>query len=548
MKILTARQIKEVDISTTARVDVPSLLLMENAAQAIVHSLESWRADLRGLKILIFCGKGNNGGDGMAAARLLHIRGCRPEVCLLADPNELHGDALQNYKIASLSRIPIHLMGEKASSDWPDAWHRSDVVIDGILGTGLRGSATGLAVEAIEWINQQFQGHVLAIDLPSGLDADSGELPGPSVCADTTVTFTAPKLCHVLTPGCVCCGKTWVAPIGTPSFLLETNDFHMELITRSHLSPVILPREIAAHKGSFGRILILAGSRGKCGAAAMAGMAALRSGAGLVKVAVPSGIQSVASSFSPEYMTEGLPETAGGFFSIEAIAPALDLARSHDIIAIGPGIGQAPEVARFLEGVLRESQCPVVLDADAINCIANYPVEIQPENKRILVMTPHPGEMARLTGLNISEIQRDRVRLARSVAMERKIYLVLKGARTINAGPDGRIHINPTGNPGMATAGSGDVLTGMIAAILGQQMLRASNDPMDVTEVLRALDTAVYWHGLAGDAASFFGRQQSLTATDLIRLLPETHCHLVSAPTAYPGGLEPLFPEPVFKK
>ncbi len=548
MKILTARQMQEVDLSTTKKVGIPGLLLMENAAQAVVRALEFGREKMQGARILIVCGKGNNGGDGLAAARLLAVRGACPEVCLLAAPQDMQGDAAQNYRMTSLSRIPLHFMAGRPAADWPEDWTNFDAVIDAILGTGLKGAASGRAAEAIEWINGKFKGQVLSVDLPSGMEADSGMLSGPVVCADATVTFTSPKLCHVLPPGCVCCGKTWVAPIGTPSFLLDSVPAGPEWITPSLLSPVVQAREIAAHKGSFGRVLILAGSSGKCGAAAMAGMAALRSGAGLVKVAVPRGIQSVVSSFSPEYMTEGLPETAAGFFSGDALPEAVDLIRAHDTVAIGPGIGQNPDVARFLEGVLRETRCPVVLDADAINCLAAWPIEIPGAEERIVVITPHPGEMSRLTGKSAAEIQRDRIGIAVEVAVSRGFYTILKGARTILASPDGRVHINPTGNPGMATAGSGDVLTGLVASLLGQQLLRSAGGRLEPAEVLQALDTAVYWHGLAGDAAAAAGGQMSVTATDLIRYLPETHSLLLSPETIDPGGLLPLHPEPASRK
>jgi len=410
------------------------------------------------------------------------------------------------------------------------------------LGTGLHGPATGIAAEAIEWINQRFLGHVLAIDLPSGLEADSGGLHGPAVCADATVTFTAPKLCHLLTPASVCCGKTWVAPIGTPDFLLEQADFNIELITRSNLSPVLQPREISAHKGDFGRILILAGSRGKSGAAAMAGLAALRSGAGLVKIAVPSGIQTAVSGFSAECMTEGLPETDAGFFSAEAATHALYLAQSHDVVAIGPGIGQEPATAQFLHRFLRDCPCPLVLDADAINCISTFSIEIPATPGRIMVVTPHPGEMARWTKQTAHEIQQDRLAIARRVSREKNLFVILKGARTLITAPDGRVCINPTGNPGMATAGSGDVLTGMVASILAQQLLQTSGIP-DTADILQALGTAVFWHGLAGDAAASRTGQQTLIATDLIRQLPETYTQLVQTEHLAGGGLRALIPE-----
>lgn len=537
MKILTARQAREIDQETCARIGIPNLLLMENAAIRLVEYAEMHLGDLRGKGILVLAGKGNNGGDGMAAARQFKMRGACPQVCLLADPTELQGDALQNYRMMIAGGgIPVLQCPESPTpAAWPESWRKQDLLLDGLLGTGTRGPASGLFAQAIEWINREFAGYVVAIDLPSGLEADCGRIPGPTVLADATITFTTPKPCHLLHPAAQCCGDLIVAPIGTPASLLQKEEFFLDLFDAGMTSPALESRSPAAHKGQFGRVLVIAGGRGKTGAAALAGLGALKAGAGLVTLAVPRSCQNLAAGFAPELMTEALPETSDGTFSATGAEQALCLAANADVLAIGPGIGQHPETGRFFQQVLDGSRLPVVIDADALNLIAGGHLQLPKSADRIAVLTPHPGEMARLAGCSTEAVQLDRISYARSYAQKHDLFLVLKGAGTLTASPGGSVFINNTGNAGMATAGSGDVLTGMIAAMLAQQAVRESR-PMIRQEVAVAAATAVFLHGLSGDCAAEAASQMTLVATDLLRYLPKAIECRREASDYIPGG------------
>lgn len=536
MKILTARQARQIDEITCRELGIPNLLLMENAAARLVEYLEQFGDDLRGRQVLILTGKGNNGGDGLAAARQLLMRGALPHVCLLADPATLRGDALHNYRMAVASGVPMfEAFSDSAPASWPPEWKGYGLLLDAMLGTGTRGAAEGLFARAIQWVNQEFAGHVVAVDLPSGLEADSCQIPGPVVSADATVTFTAPKLCHLLHPAAECVGRLIVSPIGTPAEYLEREEYTIELFDRALLSPVLGLRPESSHKGQFGRILVLAGGRGKAGAAAMAGLGALKSGAGLVTVATPRGCQELVAAFAPELMTEGLGETSSGMFSAAAAEEALALGSSADVLAVGPGMGQERETSEFLRVVLEQTRLPVVLDADALNLLAAMRLESLKMEPRVMVLTPHPGEMARLMTKSTGEIQADRLGAAREHAIKNGVYVVLKGSRTVIASPAGRLMINVTGNPGMATGGSGDVLTGMVASLLAQQQLRSARALSD-RETARAVATAVCWHGLAGDCAAATTGQLSLVATDILKLLPDALKLLLETETYWPGG------------
>lgn len=542
MKILSAERVKRADAEAQSRLGIPGLLLMENAAQAVVRYLECWATDLLRKRIVVVTGKGNNGGDGLAVARILHSYGASVEIVLLTGPEDLKGDARQNMDMVRSIGVPIHIMAGVPVSDWPESWAYRDVLLDSILGTGTRGPVTGPTADVIDWINRKFKGHVVSIDLPSGLEADSAEPLGPSVKANATVTFTALKLCHVALPSSTGCGEIWVAPIGVPDSLLPQDASSLQVITRQRLHPVFQPREASAHKGHFGHIFLLAGSRGKSGAASMSGLAAMRSGAGLVTVGVPQGIQAITAGYSPEYMTEGLPEGVDGTFTAEVADIILSKTSSIDVLAIGPGLGTSSGVVQGLKKILEHWPLPLVLDADALNCMVAFHLKIPFREGRPVVLTPHPGEMARLAGTSIDEIQADRIAAARNVAAKGGFYVILKGARTVIACPTGKTYLNVTGNPGMATGGSGDVLTGMVASLLAQQLL-SSESWNRADKIESALQAAVYWHGLAGDRfASVYG-QTPLIAGDLIGHLAATFPLLTKNVPFYPGGMRRLFPE-----
>jgi hydroxyethylthiazole kinase-like uncharacterized protein yjeF len=514
MKILTAQQMQRIDRLSTERYGVPSLTLMENAGRGIVEFLERRFAPLSGQRIVILCGRGNNGGDGMVVARLLRDRGCRPRVLLLADPQGLKGDARVNWERLAPSGAP-EVFADGA------AWKRvlpeiqgATLLVDALFGTGLTKPLEGFFAEVVRDINNAFpQARIVAVDLPSGISADTGELIGESVRAHASVTFTAPKIAHVFPPASEYVGDWVVKPIGTPDEALTSDpELKLNLTTPGDLAWLKVPRRREAHKGNFGHVLVLAGSIGKTGAAAMAAKAALRAGAGLVTVATAKSALPIIASLGMEFMTEPLPETDCGSISLRALDYGrLDgLVEGKDVLAIGPGIGAVPETAEFVRAVVGKYDLPMVIDADGLNAFAGC-MHAFHANGRVRVLTPHPGEMARLDGKAIREILASRLAEARDFARRHEVTLVLKGYRTLTAAPGGEVWVNPTGNPGMASGGTGDVLTGLIAGLLAQYTERSA------TEVAAA---AAYLHGLAGDLAVKDVGETSLIAGDLLDALP----------------------------
>ncbi|HTR38225.1 MAG TPA: NAD(P)H-hydrate dehydratase [Bryobacteraceae bacterium] len=505
MKVLTAAQMREVDRRTT-ELGIPSIILMENAGHRVVEFLEREYAPLREQRIVVVCGKGNNGGDGFVVARQLYTR-VEPKwlrVVLAANPEDLKGDALANYRM--LEAVGCHVWFEIT-----EEMRIATLVIDAVLGTGLDGPAKGKAAETIQAINDHFPiADVVSVDVPSGAASDTGELPGQTVVrAKHTVTFTAPKPCLVLSPACGLAGKVHVVSIGSPPGLYEDPSCWLSVAETSDFSWMFQPRPSESNKGGYGHVLVIAGGRGKTGAAAMAGIAALRSGAGLATVASAASAISAISSYTPEIMTEALAETDSGAI---AVRPSDDAALAaitakKDVIAIGPGMGQHPDTVQFIRRFVQESPAPLVVDADALNALAGQ--RVRSHAPRIL--TPHPGEMSRLTGKSIAEVQKDRVGSARAFAADQGVCLVLKGNRSVIAFPDGRVWINPTGSPAMATGGTGDVLTGMIAGLVAQFP--------DHYE--KAVLAAVYLHGRCGELGAAELGEKTLIATDLFQFLPE---------------------------
>jgi NAD(P)H-hydrate epimerase len=496
MKVLTAAQMREVD-RRTMEMGIPGIVLMENAAHRVVEFLHRRFAPLERQRIVVLCGKGNNGGDGLAIARQLHTR-FRPlalDVVLLADPEELKGDAAANLRMLGVA-------GCQALSAIPERARHATVVLDALLGTGLAGPAAGRMLEGIRAINSAFpQARVVAVDIPSGMGSDLAEPIGETARADATVTFTAPKPAQVLPPNCDRVGELVVGPIGSPEDLYQ--DAWLSLVAPAMFRQLLGPRPRGGHKGTFGHVLVVAGSRGKSGAAAMAGMAALRAGAGLVTVASAASAIPAIAAHAPELMTEPLAEThSGGILQ----ATGLDaVAEGKTAIAIGPGLGRHPGTGTLVATAAEQLAQPMVLDADALAPgISGAP-------GRLRVLTPHPGEMARLTGLSVAEILKDRVAAARALATARHVTLVLKGQRTLIAFPDGRVWINPTGTPAMGKGGSGDVLTGLIAGLLAQF-------PAQPDEAVAA---AVFLHGLAGELGARALGEKCLLATDLLQYLPQ---------------------------
>jgi len=506
MKVLTAAQMREID-RRTVEMGVAGETLMERAGSRVVEFLEQRYAPLADQRIAIFCGKGNNGGDGLVVARQLFERH-RPRflrIVLLASPDALKGDAALNYRRLVDTGCPIT---HNHAADLEGV----TLIIDALLGTGLSGPANGAMLDCIRRINSGFQhASIVAVDIPSGLASDTGQPLGESVRAHHTVTFTAPKVGQVLPPNCERVGELHIREIGSPPDLFEKDDsIFLSLVQPAQFRPLLAPRPAGSHKGSFGHVLIVAGSYGKTGAAAMCGMAALRAGAGLVTVASSERAIPVIASHAPEMMTEPLPETANGSISLRAFdSGALSqIARNKTVIAIGPGLTTDPQTAAVVRRALQEFGQPAVVDADGLNALAAAEWS---GDRRFRVLTPHPGEMSRLAKKTIPEIEQDRVGVARALARERRVHLVLKGYRTLLAFPDGRVWVNPTGSPSMATGGTGDILTGLIAGFLAQF-------PNDAEQAIAA---AVYLHGFCGQLGAAELGEKCLIATDLLLYLPK---------------------------
>lgn len=508
MRVLNATEMREADRRTIDGIGVPSRVLMENAGRAVVRVMEREIPDLVAGSIAVVCGKGANGGDGLVVLRELAGRGYRARAWVLARFEELVGDARANLEAARATGLSVEQVPEEMA--WQQALAEiapSDVVVDAIFGTGLARPPQGLPQRAIRDLNG-LRAVRVAIDLPSGISSDSGVVPGEAVRADLTVALAAPKVGHLLPPACFHVGKLEVVDIGIPQEVLQESRSLLETIELESLRGLLKPRAPDAHKGDFGHLLLVASSVGKTGAALMAGEAALRCGVGLVTIACPRSVLPIVAGGAPEIMTEPLPETSEGTLALTAAPRLSRLLTGKTALTVGPGLGRHGETSSLVKNLLAEATLPVLVDADGLNAVALDLASI-PKGRR-LALTPHPGEMGRLLGTGSAEVERDRLGAARRLAAEREVHVVLKGYRSLVAEPSGRVHINLTGNPGMATGGTGDVLSGMAGAFLAQGL-----------ELSAALRLAVHLHGLAGDLAAAEVGQTALVATDLIRKLPE---------------------------
>ncbi len=528
MKILTAQQMRQIDRLTVESCGIPYATLMETAGMRVVDAIAEHFGPIRGKRCAVFCGKGNNGGDGAVIARLLDMKGAEHvSLFFIGSVDETKDEARTNLEIINKVRgqglaregfIDRILFAEINDSNRPFWDPGSTLVIDALLGTGLTRPAEGLYAKAIEFINSlKASGKtIVSVDIPSGLSADSSHPIGPYVNADLTVSFTAPKIGNVLPPACYANGELVVASIGTPHWLIEEGSgSYLQLIEEKQIKEwlKLSIRAPDAHKGSAGDVLLIAGSRGKTGAAALTSETVLRAGAGLVTVATAVSAQALLiTQVKTEVMTEALDELEDGDISHSAIGQALQLANKRTVLAIGPGLSSKAESTRhFVREFVDKRTAPVVIDADGLNALAPWPECLKGSADLPITITPHPGEMARLTGRTTAEVVGDRVSIAREFAASHRITVILKGSRTIIAAPEGEIYVNPTGNAGMATAGSGDVLTGLTAGLLAQHP----------QEELRAVIAAVYLHGLAGDIAASKLGMRSLIASDIIDNLSE---------------------------
>jgi len=508
MKILTSLQMREIDRKTIQEIGIPGPVLMENAGLQILRNLRAKFPNPEKERIVIVSGKGNNGGDGLVVARHLLNQGCTPLVLLLALKPEVKGDAALNLRIAE--NIGVRVSEICSLKDW-QSYHQeisqASVIVDSIFGTGLLKPLEGLYAKVVQDINQS-KAYKIAVDIPSGLSSDSYEIIGPCVKADLTVTLAAPKIAHIFPPAEEWIGELVVADISIPPFLLDDPSLKLELAEKNTLVPYFKKRKKDSHKGTYGHLFIISGSLGKTGAAVMAGKAALKMGAGLVTVGIPTSCLPIVARSMVELMTEPLPETPEKTISLEALKKALSLLKGKDGLLIGPGISTHPSTAEFVLALIPKINVPVVIDADGLNILASN-LELLKSLSKPVILTPHPGEFARLLDIKTSDVVKKKLELAPEFSKKFGVYLVLKGYRTLIATPDGRVFINPTGNPGMATAGSGDVLSGMMASEIIQEK-----------NILGAILAAVYVHGLCSDIAVRKLGEKFLTASDIISRLP----------------------------
>jgi NAD(P)H-hydrate epimerase len=531
MKVLTAAEMREVDRLTSERYGVPSLQLMEAAGRRVA---ESCREIVHGTerhprKISVLCGKGNNGGDGLVVARHLQVAKAIVKVYLFAKPEELRGDAAINLqRWCEAGNNVISVLEETA---WKAAWPEvagADVIIDAIFGTGFRGAVSGVIAQAIEDINQLSQraasAHpslILAVDTPSGLPSDGQAAEGPVLYAHRTVTFTAPKPGQLISKDAVAAGALEVVGIGSPAALVEEiGKGSLRWIEPTEFANFPFVRTVDSNKGLYGHVLVVAGSLGKSGAAVMAGYTALRGGAGLVTVATPDIVLPIAASAHPEYMTESLAATAAGTVSLQNLAhdQFSQIEAGKTVLALGPGLGLHTETQDFIRKMVARTELPVVLDADGLNAFAGNADTLRQRRAKFLAITPHPGEMARLLTNSTMDVQEDRVRAAQEAAKKWNVHVVLKGSHTLIASPQGEIFVNTSGNPGLAKGGTGDILTGLLAALTAQ---------FKTNDWTRTLSLGVYLHGKAAELATAATDESGLLATDVVAAIPAARRQLL---------------------
>jgi ADP-dependent NAD(P)H-hydrate dehydratase / NAD(P)H-hydrate epimerase len=507
MKALTAAEMREVDRLTTELFGIPGSQLMENAGRAAANAVWS-RIASRGVddkaRVSVLCGKGNNGGDGFVVARHLKDQKLETRVVLFGKKEDVRGDAAKNLTRWLEAGGEVEVV--EGEPDWERAWRgvrESHVIVDAMLGTGLKGAASGAIAAAIRAINDRshkatgsWPSLILAVDTPSGLPSD-GEAPeGPVLAAHCTTTFTAPKIGQLTGTGAEACGTLQIVSIGSPPKLIEeSGKGTVRWAGPDEFAGMPLVRAADSHKGTFGHAVIVAGSRGKSGAAVLAGYACLRAGAGLTTIAAPDEIQPVLAGAHAEYMTEPLLSTkTGGIAAANASSGRMTkLLEDKAAATIGPGIGTHVETRMVVQQIVREAELPIVLDADGLNCFDGEAYKLGQRKTQFLAVTPHPGEMARLLGVKNSDVQHDRLKAATDAAKKWKAHVILKGYHTILAAPDGRVFVNTTGGPGLAKGGTGDVLTGVLAALTAQ---------FGTEDWLRVLALGVFLHGTAGDILS----------------------------------------------
>lgn len=509
MHLLTAEEMQNLDKAAINQLGIPGVVLMENAGLQVRGEIHRILGDLKGKTITIFAGKGNNGGDGFVVARHLLNAGAQVKVMLFSDISDITGDAKINLNILQAMGHKIYsIINPNSLNIVKLAMVYTDLIVDAIFGTGFKGTVSEHVGSVIEIINSAAK-PVVAVDIPSGLEANTGEVKGPCIKATSTVTFAYAKIGLLVQKGPDYVGKLTVADISIPPDLILTQNSKRFLITPEIVRNIMPVRKADGHKGTYGRVLVVGGSGGLSGAAALAGTAALKAGAGLVTLAVPASLHDLMEVKLTEVMTKPLSETEEVSIAPEAVPEVQELAQNTDVLALGPGLSANPGTVTFVRELLTGMGVPLVIDADGLNAIAGED-KLVAGCKVMPVLTPHPGEMARLLGIKTEQVQNNRVEAALSAARKYNSVIILKGSRTVVCSPDGTTYINPTGNPGMASGGSGDVLTGVVAGLLGQGL-----------SPLEAAAAGAYFHGLAGDLAAAEKGMLSLMAGDILDYLPQ---------------------------
>jgi NAD(P)H-hydrate epimerase len=508
MILVTANEMQAMDRQAIEDFGIPGMVLMENAGRGATRFLLQQFPDIENKKVAVIAGRGNNGGDGFVIARYLKQKGIRVQVYLLAVRDRVQGDALANLKLLKALEVPVVEIPDEASfSKIKSEMHGLDLWIDAILGTGLKSDVKGYFKTIIDYINK-LNKPVFAVDVPSGLNSDTGQPCGTCICAAATATFAFAKTGHMVYPGADYIGNLKIVDIGIPPHIAAAVGPRHFLSTAQLIRSHLIPRPADAHKGSTGHLLVIAGSIGKTGAAAMTSMSALRTGAGLVTLGVAESLNAALEGRMLEAMTAPLPESGSGVLGESAFNAIQQELPGKRCLALGPGLGQAAETKKLICKIIRQSEIPVVVDADGLNNLAGELKHFKKASAPI-ILTPHPGEMARLLDTRVSKVQQNRIKCAREFSVQYNVHVVLKGARTIIAHPDGRVFINPTGNAGMASGGMGDVLTGVIAGLIVQGLTPEA-----------ACHAGVYLHGAAADSLVEDMGPYGFLAGDVMKTIP----------------------------
>ena len=518
MKVITTQTMQELDRRAIEEHGIPGRVLMENAGRGCAELiLELYGDRLHLQRVVILCGKGNNGGDGYVIARHLLAQGVPTQVIVLAEQAAITGDALTQLELLPAEAVSFCTSAQELRERHAAAINQASLLVDALLGTGLSANLNGSYLTAVELLNNA-PATLVAVDIPSGIHGTTGQVLGQAVQADLTVSFAFAKLGHLLYPGVQHTGRLEVVDIGLPKTLVQQAGGY-EFLNRSSVAPLLQPRERQAHKGTCGHCLIVAGATGKTGAAALAANSAVRAGAGLVTLAIPASLNPILEIKTTEAMTAPLADNGCGHLSEAALPQLLTLLAGKQALAVGPGIDRAPATFALVRALLEQGELPLVLDADALNAVAEDISVLRRARSQQVVLTPHPGEMARLLGTGLPDQVAERIAVAQKFAQTHGVHLILKGARTIVAAPDGRIAINGSGNPGMASGGTGDVLTGVIAALLAQRY-----------PIWQACCLAVFLHGLSGDLVAADKGEIGMHAGDISEQLPYAFKHLLNTP------------------